>query len=320
MAERPVYAGDPSGPSGEEGATPQVVVVGAASRDITDGDPRGWRLGGAAAYGALTVAGLGLRCGALIGLDAEGAGASELNLLRRAGVDVRAVPLARGPVFENIERPGGRVQVCHSRSDQVPVEALPRGWGGAPGWLLTPVAGELPDAWAVVPPDAATVGLGWQGLLRELVPGGTVRRLPPRPSRLLARADIVSVSGDDLDPGTEVATLCRLVRRGATLAVTDRERGGIVVEAGADGPADWRRYPAVPAASVVDPTGAGDVFLAALLAARVEPRLVGGRIGQGFDLLLAAAAASLVLEAVGLHGVPGRAAIRERMTSFRRGA
>jgi sugar/nucleoside kinase (ribokinase family) len=63
----------------------------------------------------------------------------------------------------------------------------------------------------------------------------------------------------------------------------------------------------------VDPTGAGDVFLAALAAARIEPRLVGGRIRQGFDLLLAAAAASLVLEGPGMLGVPSRDAVRSRM-------
>jgi len=40
---------------------------------------------------------------------------------------------------------------------------------------------------------------------------------------------------------------------------------------------------------------------------------VGGRIGQGFDLLLAAAAASLVLEGPGMLGVPTRAAVRQRM-------
>jgi hypothetical protein len=40
---------------------------------------------------------------------------------------------------------------------------------------------------------------------------------------------------------------------------------------------------------------------------------VGGRIGQGFDLLLAASAASLVLEGPGMLGVPDRAAVRRRM-------
>ena len=36
-----------------------LVVVGAASRDITPDDPRGWRLGGAASYASLAAARLG---------------------------------------------------------------------------------------------------------------------------------------------------------------------------------------------------------------------------------------------------------------------
>ena len=76
-----------------------------------------------------------------------------------------------------------------------------------------------------------------------------------------------------------------------------------------------RHYPAVPSPAIVDPTGAGDVFLAALAAARIEPALVGGRVGRGFDLLLAAAASSLVLEGPGTMGVPDRAAVRARMAA-----
>ena len=114
-----------------------------------------------------------------------------------------------------------------------------------------------------------------------------------------------------------LADLYRLLRPGASLAVTRGDRGGLVIH-GAHGEGDdgleLRHYPAVPSHGLVDPTGAGDVFLAALAAARIEPRLVGGRLGQGFDLLLAAAAASLVLEGPGLLGVPTRDAVRARMT------
>ena len=48
---------------------PEVVVVGAASRDVAADDPRGWRLGGGVTYSALTTARLGLRTAALVGVD-----------------------------------------------------------------------------------------------------------------------------------------------------------------------------------------------------------------------------------------------------------
>jgi sugar/nucleoside kinase (ribokinase family) len=296
-----------------EASLPDVVVVGAASRDLTTDDPRGWRLGGGVSYSALTTARLGLRTAALIGADPIAAEADELGLLREAGVDVRLAPLEHGPVLRNVERLEGRLQECHDPSDALPVEALPTEWRASAGWILAPVAAELPDGWAAVPPEAAIVALGWQGLLRDLRPGEPVRRVPPQAGPLLARADLVGLSRDDVDPDTALESLAAFLRHDALLVVTQGDRGGIVVAGGPDGPAGLRRYPAIRSRAPVDPTGAGDVFLAALAAARIQPRLVGGRIGQGFDLLLAAAVASLVLEAPGLHGVPTRDAVRQRM-------
>jgi sugar/nucleoside kinase (ribokinase family) len=290
-----------------------VVVVGAACRDIAPDDPRGWRMGGGVTYGALTVARLGLRTAALVGVDEKAAKAGELNILRDAGIDVRAVPLERGPIFENIERPEGRLQISHSPSDPVPVAALPPEWALAAGWILAPVAAELPDDWAAVPSETAMVAAGWQGLLRVLRPDQPVEHLAPSGSPIIRRADLVGVSRDDLDRRVLLRDLCALLRPRATLAVTQGLNGGLVMEATPEGPARMRHYPAVPTAGVVDATGAGDVFLAALAAARTEPRLVGGRIAQGHDVLLAAAVASLVLEADGLLGVPDRAAVRRRI-------
>ncbi|HLO35619.1 MAG TPA: hypothetical protein VK194_06035, partial [Candidatus Deferrimicrobium sp.] len=117
--------GDPTpGPSAAvrpADRVPTVVVVGSAARDIAEDDPRGWRLGGGVSYSALTTARLGLATAAIVGVDAAAATASELDLLRDAGVDVHLVPLEHGPVFVNIERPEGRLQICGDYSDPVPV-------------------------------------------------------------------------------------------------------------------------------------------------------------------------------------------------------
>ena len=297
--------------------SPVIVVVGAASRDIAPDDPRGWRLGGGVSYSALTTARLGVPTAALVGVDAEAATAHELDTLREAGVEVVLVPLAHGPVFENVERPEGRLQRASDHSDPVPASALPPAWRDAPGWILAPVAAEIPDDWATIPRDEATVVVGWQGLLRVLVAGETVRHVDPTRNAVLGRADVVGVSRDDVERSIPLDALCRLLRPGATLVVTQGDRGGLVLEAGEDGPRRIRHYPAVRSHEAVDPTGAGDVFLAALAAARIEPRLVGGRLDRGMDLLLAAAAAALVLEQPGMTGVPGREAVRDRLREAR---
>ena len=298
-------------PADRPGAGRVVLVVGAASRDQTPADLRGWRLGGAVTYGSLTLARLGLQVRALIGVDDAAAAARELELLTDAGVAIVLAPLGSGPVFENVETPSGRRQVCLSASDQVPVTAIPRAWTqGNDAMFLAPVAAELPDAWADLAAGAREVALGWQGLLRDATAGADVRRIAPAPSRLLAAASLVGVSRDDLDPDVRpdsLPELLRLLASGATLIVTEAVDGGRVIVRAEDGSVAESRYPAIPSDRTVDPTGAGDVFLASMLAARLDPAL-------GSATQLAAAAASLVVEAPGLEGVPDLAAVRRRMT------
>lgn len=289
---------------------PTVLVVGAAARDVTPGDPRGWRLGGAVTYGSLTLARLGLRVRALVGADAEAAVASELDGLRAAGVAVAITGLANGPVFENVEGPGGRRQRCLSAADPIETDALPAEWRANDAVFLGSVAGELGPAWASV--SAPFIALGWQGLLRRLVPGADVERLPPRHDPLLAAADLVGVSSDDIDPGTRLGALVDLIRPGATLAVTRGDRGGTVLISKRPARSSLRAYPAIPSNGVADPTGAGDVFLAALLATAID----GARLGAeslGGRITFAAAAASLVVEQPGTAAVASLEAIRRRV-------
>ncbi|MDO8485365.1 MAG: PfkB family carbohydrate kinase [Candidatus Limnocylindrales bacterium] len=295
--------------------TIDVVHIGSASRDLAEDDPRGWRLGGGASYAALTTARLGLRAGAVVGVDPAAASASEFDLLREAGVELRLVALDEGPIFRNRETPAGRVQTCLAPGRSLAVPSLPASWREAPAWSLVPVAGELGDSWASAVPARAFLSLGWQGLLRELVAGREVTRRAPGRSPLLDRADLVGVSRHDLEPGTGLAGLLRLLQPGAELVVTDGPAGGRLIHLGGDGRARTRPYAAVSANRAVDPTGAGDVFLAALVASLVRPETTGrvARRRPGVDLRFAAAAASFVVEAPGLHGVPDREAVLARL-------
>jgi sugar/nucleoside kinase (ribokinase family) len=303
----------PGGPDPGSRRPPVAVVVGAATRDVAAGDPRGWRLGGGVTYSALALGRLGIPTAALVGVDDEAATAHELALLAEAGVEVRLDRLARGPVFDNVETPTGRAQVGLSPSDPVDPTALPAAWRNATGWILAAIADELTDGWAAAIPDEAVVATGWQGLLRDIVPGERVRRRPPGPSPIVHRADIVGLSREDVPRETDLADLFRLVRPGATIALTRGGRGGIALVAGADGEARMRHWPAVPTRAVVDPTGAGDVFLAGLLGARLLRGGGGGPIERGADLRLAATMSSLLLEGHGLAAVPTREAIRARL-------
>lgn len=290
---------------------PDVVVVGAAARDVDASDPRGWRLGGGVTYGALACARLGVRTGALIGVDHLAADAWELDLLVDAGVDIVRLPLAAGPIFDNQERPTGRVQTCVGAGTPMPIEGIPEAWRSTGAWIMAPVAGELPDAWAEQPSATACVAFGWQGILRRLVAGERVTPLPPGPSALLARADVVGVSINDLGGAPSWSTIMSWLGPRAEVLLTAGVRGGILLRRDAAGHLGGRHFPRVPARVELDATGAGDATLAALVCARI----VGGRDAQrlGADLRLAATVGSLIVEGPGLDAVPTLDAVRRRL-------
>ena len=288
------------------------VVVGSASRDLTTDDARGWRLGGAAAYGALTLGRLGLEPRLLLGVDGPASRAVELDWLTAAGVDLELVRLPEGPVFTNLETPAGRIQRCETPGFRLTPDALPPAWSASAAWMLVPVADELDDSWADVPPDRAFVALGWQGLLRTLGPGAIVARRPPRASALTRRARLVGVSRADVEVTQADAGLLSCLRAPVTLAMTDGPNGGRVIAVRDHGHRTERRYEAIMADRVADPTGAGDAFLAGLVAGVLGHPLAGsGR--RGSDVRLAAALGSLVVERPGLSGVPMIADVAERL-------
>jgi sugar/nucleoside kinase (ribokinase family) len=289
----------------------EVVHVGSACRDVAPDDPRGWRLGGGVTYAALTTARLGLRTAAVVGMDAAAASASELDTLRDAGVDILAVDLPEGPIFHNIETPQGRVQIAKAAGTPVRPVALPESWLRSGAWSLVPVADEVTDDWVGhIRPDA-TVAVAWQGMLRRLIPGQRVERVEPAERAILRRGDVVGMSHLDVDKDTTLGELSRLLHPGARLLVTQGGHGGLLVTTGEDGATETLRYLPTATENEVDPTGAGDTFLAALLTAFVRPR-IGGVRSAASALRFAAAAGSLAVEDVGLLGVPNRTEVLVR--------
>jgi hypothetical protein len=222
-------------------------------------------------------------------------------------------------VFDNIETEHGRRQVSHGWSDPIPVDALPMGWRNAPAFLFAPVAGELGPEWATVPPADSAVALSYQGLLRELPADDWVVQLPARPDALLARADLIGVSRDDLRAGGgDLGEL--LPRAGQEIAITNGEQGALHLMRRADGSFAALRVPAVDTDAQVDPVGAGDAFLTTWLVARMPG---GGPFGRSplptpKALRLAATVSTLAIEGVGLAGLPTADALARRLIATAR--
>jgi sugar/nucleoside kinase (ribokinase family) len=259
----------------------------------------------------LTSARLGLRSAALIGADRVTAQADEINLLRAAGVDVRIVPLSQGPIFDNLETEHGRVQTCVEPGEPLPIVELPASWLDASAWMVVPIAAETGPEWVAAVPRHARLALGWQGLLRTLAAGQRTRRKPPGRGPLVDRADLIGVSQADLDPGTTIVELNTILHPGTRVVLTDGPAGGLLFDTSDSGPANEIEYDAVVSGQV-DPTGAGDVFLAALLAAWLEHGDSSGGPTRD-DLRFAAAASGLAVEGVGLPAVPDRDTVLARL-------
>ena len=290
---------------------PDVIVVGAATRDLTDLDPRGWFMGGGVTFSSLTLARLGLRVGVILGLDAEARGAREVEHLHRAGAEVIEVPIEKGPIFINDESGPYRVQTCMSTSSRLPVDALPADWRATKAWMMTPIASEIGEEWMDVPAPDACVGFAWQGELRVLADGAVVRPRDPEPSAFLARADLTGLSRFDIPHSFDLRTMAGWLKDEADVLLTAGMHGGLLLNYRDGRIAGGRLYPSVPSKQEVDPVGAGDTMLAGAMAARI----VGGSAARvrGHDLHVGAATSSCLVEGPGIDSVPDLGQLRQRL-------
>ena len=272
-----------------EYAPRRVLVVGHLTEDRT---PEGGQLGGAAAYAGLLAHRSGLSVTILTAADGN---FPFFGML--AGIRLLRMKSGERTRFANrYPADGTRSQRLLSRAAPIPeasvhqaVAALPPG----SAVLYAPVADELSGSRILPRPPGGSrrrtaAGAIVQGFLRRWNAEGTVSvQWPPGLGRRLSRLDLVSLAEKETPPAHLPVPLTAITRgrQGAVL----RERGG-----------RDRDVSPVPAAEL-DPTGAGDVFGAALLLA----------LWQGMELRaageLAAAAAALTIEARGTTGVPSLA-------------
>jgi sugar/nucleoside kinase (ribokinase family) len=207
------------------------------------------------------------------------------------------------PTFENQYTPQGRRQILHAASEPIAVDDIPIEWRSAPIVHLGPVLGETPEELVRAFPGAL-LGVTPQGWMRTWGPDlpGLVEYRPWRPAAdVLRRIDALILSVEDVK-GDEALVVsyardCRLV------ALTRGNRGATLFIAGQ--PYHVDAFPAIER----DPTGAGDVFAAALLV----------RLHETGDALEAARFAACVaassVEGRGASRIPSREEVERRLDS-----
>jgi sugar/nucleoside kinase (ribokinase family) len=253
-------------------------VVGNVTLDRT---PAGDVPGGSAYYAARALAALGARVRVVT------AAGPEFPVAALAGVEALVLPSPATTTFENTYAADGRrAQRVHAVAAPLDPGALPGDWRYVELLVLAPVLGELaPEAFTAAVRARATA-LCVQGLVRARLADGAVaaRRLEAAPGALGAIS--LAVVGEDEVAG-QPDLVTALAAAVPLVAFTRGARGCELVSAG--GTAHVGVYPT----REVDPTGAGDVFAAAMLLAlaRGEDPVSAARLG--------AAAASVVVEGRG---------------------
>ncbi len=229
----------------------EYLVIGHITQDVT---PRGYVLGGTAAYAALTAHRLGKRVGVV---TCAAPGAEVLKPLAEQ-VEVVCLPSAHTTTFENVYQDGRRTQWVRALADPIRPEDVPRAWRRAPLVHLAPIAQEVtPTLGRHIAGEL--VGATPQGWLRAWDGDGRVfYRSLADPRRDLAGVDVLIFSIEDVQGNQE--HLRALVEAVPLAVVTLAEKGCDVYQHGRA-----THFPARPVPRVVDPTGAGDVFAAAFL-------------------------------------------------------
>lgn len=258
--------------------------MGHLTEDLTEEGPR---LGGAAAFAGLLAHRFGASTTILTAADAA---FPFLDAL--AGIRLVRLPSADRTRFENrYRRDGRREQWIHSRAAVIPESAQRRAAAELPpgsAILYAPVAQELGGAG----PLRRSAGAGSlagaipQGLLRRWDAAGRVSVSWPRGlARRLVGLDLISLADEEVED--------EILPPVPVLALTRGRDGAVLRRRGLPDLA----FPAATA-SEVDPTGAGDVFAAALFLS------LWRGVALEASARLAAAAAAITVESPGVVGVP----------------
>ncbi len=282
---------------GGSGQRLDFLAVGHVTVDRVEGV---LRLGGAAAYASLTAARLGLSSGAVTSVGADFPFWNDLS-----EVEVHYTEAPTTTTFENVYESGERRQRVLGAAlplTELTLAPMRERLAEDAAVLYCPVAHELRCPLVPLTPSGLSATAP-QGLFRSWDAEGCVRPADwPDALASLSPVDVVSMSEKDHAAPEELADEFG----GRAFAITKGAHGARLYSRG-----DVYDLPAFPAKEV-DPTGAGDVFAAALVVALREGRPVVEAT------LFACCAASFAVEAPGIAGIPHRSDVVRRLEESRR--
>jgi len=258
-----------------------------------DETPAGPRLGGAAAYAALTAQALGMKAGILT------AWGEELPLGPLQDLQIVNIGADASTHFQNVYGAQGRSQRVQTPAPFLEFHFIPEAWRSTRILHLAPVAREVSPR-ILKYFGEALVGVTPQGWLREWDESGRVQTGEwIEAEHVLGRADACIVGLEDMqgDLGRveQMAAACPI------LVVTEGKQGATLYTQGQE------HKIAAPQVEEVDATGAGDIFAAAFF---VRLHLTGDALDAArFATQLAARS----VQRAGLDSVPTQDEIYDLM-------
>ena len=268
-------------------ASIDLLSIGHVTRDRL---ASGFTTGGTVTYGARTARALG-RVPAIV----TSVGPDLMGSL--PDVNTHAVAAVSSTALRNDYGPSGRTQHVEGVAAPLTPSDVPTEWRDARSVLLGPLVSEVSDGLALHFPNTLVVA-SLQGWLRRWDSAGLVLPRSWPGLAVLPYVDAAVVSEDDIADDEQVSQWAELV---PILVVTEGARGARLHAEGC-----WQAVPVFPAQEV-DPTGAGDVYAAALALGLLE---TGDPVESA---TFASCVASFVVEAKGTSSLPTRAQVDERL-------
>jgi len=276
--------------------TPDYLLIGHFTADLW---PDGRTLGGTVGYAARTAHAFGIKVAAL---TSAAIGEPLLDEMRQYAQLV-SLPADATTTFENIYEPSGRKQYVRGIAAPINGSDIPAAWLKAPLVHFAPIAGEGDPKIAHLFKNSMVM-LTLQGWLRHIGEDGLVSFKRWFEADALNAIDIMVYSEEDIVQAPELEQA--FIDNVEHLFITRAERGGSYYHNGE------RFEYATPQVELVQPTGAGDVFAAALLASLPE---------LDYNMLAAArVAARLGATAVtrdGLEGAPTPQEVQQALAEAR---
>ncbi len=229
-----------------------TLLIGHIAADVV---PQGLTLGGTVGYAAWTAHAFGRRVGVLTSARPD----DPLLATFAPQISIRVIPAAATTTYDNQYTPSGRVQYIQAVAEHLRAEHIPADWRTPSTVHLAPIADEISPDVITAFSTQTTMLITPQGFMRQWGPDGRIQFKRWFDRDLLKRAQFVVLSEEDIAQAPDVEQEYR--QHTEILVVTQGDQGGRYYIQGE--PFYYQAHPT----PTVDPTGAGDVFAAALVMA-----------------------------------------------------